>query len=91
MTEQLAMSFEPAPKMPEPRPGQQMYYDTLLQFFEHKTPSPNVLAELTAIRAPFLSMAEWLLRILPANPERTICIRSLLTAQEAAIRARLFK
>ena len=80
-----------APKFPEPRPGQQQYHDDLLQFFKPTNTDPAMLKATNELSVPFEQMAEWLMRELPANPERTVCLRHLLDAKHAAVRARLYK
>lgn len=80
-----------APKFPEPRPGQQQYHDDLLQFFTFQNVSPEMGKALQALETPFRDMAEWIMRELPANSERLVCLRHLLDAKHAAARARLYK
>lgn len=59
----------------------------ILQFFawEHLPP------ELQQISAPFGNMAHDLVKHLPRNPERTVALRKLLEAKDAAVRAKLAK
>ena len=38
---------------------------------------------------PFAEMADTLIATLPRNPERTVALRKLLEAKDAAVRARL--
>ena len=43
------------------------------------------------VSRPFGEIAETLVKTLPRNPERTVALRKLLEAKDAAVRARLFK
>lgn len=76
-----------APAFPEAKPGQQTAHDQISQFFAYE----HLPANLQEISKPFGEMADWLLRILPLNPERTVALRKLLEAKDGAVRARLFK
>lgn len=61
--------------------------DSLMQFFSY-----NHLPEaLQPFSMPFAQMAEWIIKTLPRNPERTVALRKLLEAKDCAVRARLFK
>ena len=59
----------------------------ILQFFEWK----HLRAELAEVSMPFGTLAEELVKSLPRNPERTVALRKLLEAKDAAVRARLAK
>ena len=48
-------------------------------------------AHLQAVSAPFAVLADSLVAELPRNPERTVALRKLLEAKDAAVRARLAK
>ena len=61
--------------------------DPILQFFQFTHLPP----ELAEISQPFSSLALWLEHRLPRNPERTVALRKLLEAKDAAVRARLMK
>lgn len=61
--------------------------EPILQFFAYEHLPPH----LAAISAPFSSMANGLIEALPRNPERTVALRKLLEAKDAAVRAALFK
>lgn len=61
--------------------------EPILQFFEFSH-LPQVLA---AVSAPFCDMAVTIVEELPRNPERTVALRKLLEAKDAAVRAKLFK
>lgn len=59
----------------------------ILQFFDfHHLP-----IELHAVSAPFCDLAHQIVAVLPRNPERTVALRKLLEAKDAAVRARLAK
>ena len=61
--------------------------EPILQFFEYlHLPLP-----LQAASKPFCDLAEKLVRELPRNPERTVALRKLLEAKDAAVRAFIFK
>ena len=57
----------------------------IMQFFAH-THLPPALAEISR---PFSEMARRLIRTTPRNPERTVALRKLLEAKDAAVRASL--
>ncbi len=59
----------------------------ILQFFAHGHLPPH----LAEVSAPFASLAESIVATLPRNPERTVALRKLLEAKDAAVRARLAK
>jgi len=61
--------------------------EPILQFFAYEHLPPH----LAAISAPFFAMANGLIESLPRNPERTVALRKLLEAKDAAVRAALFK
>lgn len=63
--------------MPEP----------IMQFFawEHLPP------HLQEVSKPFGQLAQQIVETLPRNPERTVALRKLLEAKDAAVRAKLFK
>jgi hypothetical protein len=58
-----------------------------MQFFtcEH-LPGP-----LAAVSAPFATLAEFIVENLPRNAERTVALRKLLEAKDAAVRAQRAK
>jgi hypothetical protein len=57
----------------------------ILQFFAYEHLPPM----LQAVSLPFGQLAEDIVRILPRNPERTVALRKLLEAKDAAVRAML--
>lgn len=56
----------------------------ILQFFAFE----HLPEHLQAVSRPFATLAEGLM-CLPRNPERTVALRKLLEAKDAAVRARL--
>ncbi len=61
--------------------------DRMLQFFVYDH-LPENLAEASA---PFCKLAEQIATKFPQNPERTVCLRKLLEAKDAAVRTLLYK
>lgn len=61
--------------------------EPILQFFAHAHLPPH----LAAVSAPFGELAQRIAETLPRNPERTVALRKLLEAKDAAVRALLFK
>lgn len=60
--------------------------EPILQFFAWQhLPKP-----LQAISQPFAIMADQMVTVLPRNPERTVALRKLLEAKDAAVRAALY-
>lgn len=60
--------------------------DRILQFFAYSHLKP----EFQAASKPFGELAEWIVANLPQNPERTVALRKLLEAKDAAVRARVY-
>lgn len=60
-------------------------HEHILQFFV----SDHLPPELRAVAAPFQSLAQLIVHELPQNPERTVALRKLLEAKDAAVRAKL--
>lgn len=58
----------------------------IMQFFGYS----HLPAHLQAVSAPFGELAEQLLT-LPRNPERSVALRKLLEAKDAAVRAFIAK
>jgi hypothetical protein len=69
---------------PAASPTQQ---ERILQFFTYA----HLPQHLQEVSAPFGDMANAIVDKLPRNPERTVALRKLLEAKDAAVRARLFK
>lgn len=61
--------------------------EPILQFFAFAHLPPH----LQEVSRPFGEMAERIVTTLPRNPERTVALRKLLEAKDAAVRALLFK
>lgn len=60
--------------------------EPILQFFRYA----HLPEQLGAVSKPFGELAELIVETLPRNPERTVALRKLLEAKDAAVRARLF-
>lgn len=61
--------------------------DRMMQFFQYA----HLPEKLQEISKPFGVMAQWIVDILPMNPERTVALRKLLEAKDCAVRANLYK
>lgn len=61
--------------------------EPILQFFA----VDHLPDDLRAVSALFRGLAEQIIDTLPRNPERTVALRKLLEAKDAAVRARLFR
>jgi hypothetical protein len=61
--------------------------DALLQFFRYE----HLPEHLRAVSAPFGVLAMQVCENLPRNPERTVCLRKLLEAKDAAVRTVLYE
>lgn len=61
--------------------------DPILQFFTYA----HLPAHLQDVSKPFSELARLIIDVLPHNPERTVALRKLLEAKDAAVRAKLFK
>lgn len=59
----------------------------IMQFFAYT----HLPARLQTISAPFGNLAEAMVISLPRNPERTVALRKLLEAKDAAVRALVAK
>jgi hypothetical protein len=59
----------------------------IAQFFAYEHLPPH----LQAVSKPFGEMAQRIIETLPRNPERTVALRKLLEAKDAAVRALLAK
>lgn len=57
-----------------------------MQFFSYE----HLPEHLASVSRPFALMAHEMVNTLPRNPERTVALRKLLEAKDAAVRARLF-
>ena len=61
--------------------------DRMLQFFTYD----HLPEELKDASAPFCNLAYVVVNTYPMNPERTVCLRKLLEAKDAAVRTLLYK
>lgn len=59
--------------------------DHIMQFFEYG----HLPVRLQEVSRPFCELAMSVERTLPRNPERTVALRKLLEAKDAAVRALL--
>lgn len=59
----------------------------IMQFFAYAHLPPH----LQAVSEPFGALATVIVEKLPRNPERTVALRKLLEAKDAAVRALLAK
>ena len=57
--------------------------DHIEQFFAWSHLPPH----LQAVSQPFGELAERIVQVVPRNPERTVALRKLLEAKDAAVRA----
>lgn len=60
--------------------------EPMLQFFTYA----HLRADLREASAPYCELAYYTVQALPRNPERTIALRKLLEAKDAAVRAVLY-
>jgi hypothetical protein len=63
------------------------YEEPILQYFVYA----HLPAHLQEASKVFGDLAQWIVAELPRNPERTVALRKLLEAKDAAVRARLAK
>lgn len=61
--------------------------ESILQFFSYEHLSP----ELQFVSRGFAEMATEIANTIPRNPERTVALRKLLEAKDAAVRAKLLR
>lgn len=78
----MSTSSEAPTPGPAPAPAQ----EHILQFFAYAHLRP----ELAAISQPFAELSAFVMK-LPRNPERSVALRKLLEAKDAAVRAALAK
>lgn len=55
----------------------------ILQFFSYS----HLPEALAVVSRPFCDLATGMVNVLPRNPERTVALRKLLEAKDAAVRA----
>jgi hypothetical protein len=65
---------------------EQSRQEPILQFFRYA----HLPERLAAVSKPFGDMAHDIVTRLPRNPERTVALRKLLEAKDAAVRAALY-
>jgi len=61
--------------------------ESILQFFEYA----HLPQHLKDVSVNFHNLATVIVNTLPRNPERTVALRKLLEAKDAAVRAAIFK
>lgn len=61
--------------------------DRMLQFFTYG----HLPDKLAAASLPFCQLAEEVVATFPMNPERTVTLRKLLEAKDAAVRTLLYE
>jgi hypothetical protein len=64
-----------------------MKAEPILQFFRYE----HLPEALQAISAPFCDLARDVARHMPRNPERSVALRKLLEAKDAAVRCVLYQ
>lgn len=64
-----------------------MSAEPMLQFFAYA----HLREDLRATSKPFCDLANWIVEDLPRNPERTVALRKLLEAKDAAVRSALYQ
>ena len=64
-----------------------MATDRMMQFFQYA----HLPANLQEASKPFCELAKNLVDNYPMNPERTVALRKLLEAKDAAVRSLLYK
>lgn len=61
--------------------------DHIMQFFGYE----HLPEHLAKVSKPFADLALQIVTELPQNPERTVALRKLLEAKDAAVRAKIAK
>ena len=62
-------------------------HEPILQFFRYE----HLHRPLREVSRPFCELAHEVVRSLPRNPERTVALRKLLEAKDAAVRAAIYE
>jgi hypothetical protein len=75
------------PKPSEAPAHHDRYPEHIMQFFEYA----HLPAPLQQTSERFAKLADWAVHNLPRNAERTVALRKLLEAKDAAVRAQLAK
>lgn len=70
-----------------PAPDHDPAREHIMQYFAYG----HLPVQLAAVSKPFGDLAVAMVATLPRNPERTVALRKLLEAKDAAVRARLAK
>jgi hypothetical protein len=60
--------------------------DRMLQFFQYA----HLPEALQKVSQPYCFLAQQIVDTYPQNAERTVCLRKLLEAKDAAVRTRLY-
>lgn len=81
--EALARTIHEALTLQRPKP----MTESILQFFRYD----HLPITLQQVSAPFAQLAQKLVDTVPRNPERTVALRKLLEAKDAAVRATLYE
>lgn len=71
----------------EPRQAENREPEPIMQFFAYN----HLPFDLRMVSKPFGELAATIWETLPRNPERTVALRKLLEAKDAAVRAKLYK
>ncbi len=64
-----------------------MARDPMLQFFAYG----HLPQHLIGVSRQFHDLAEFVVDVLPRNPERTVALRKLLEAKDCAVRSVIYK
>lgn len=64
-----------------------MIKEPILQFFAYA----HLPGALQVVSEPFHKMATDIVAFLPRNPERTVALRKLLEAKDAAVRCKIYR
>lgn len=79
--------FTPPNDVPDPEPARREPAEHILQFFEYS----HLPEKLQFVSSPFGRLAHVIVENIPRNPERTVALRKLLEAKDAAVRAYIAK
>lgn len=74
------------PNPPEDFSFEQVTADPILRFFHYS----HLPQDLQAVSRPFTDLARRMILMLPRNAERTVALRKLLEAKDAAVRANVW-
>jgi len=73
--------------MADVAPKAEPQVEPMLQFFAYE----HLPLHMQVASKHFAILAQHVVRELPRNPERTVCLRKLLEAKDCAVRALLYK